>query len=138
MTTLISLFFGALLAATILPFSSELMLIAALKTGEISTGTLVFVATLGNVLGALVNWIIGNFLIHFAGHKYFPFNQKQIDKASARFNKYGFWSLLLAWVPIIGDPLTLIAGALKVPLPIFLLLVTIGKAARYAFIGWVM
>lgn len=136
MTTLISLFLGALLAATILPFSSELMLVAALKTGELSTGTLVFVATLGNVLGALVNWMLGNFLIHFAGHKYFPFKETQIDKAARRFNKYGVWSLLLAWVPIIGDPLTFIAGALKVPLPVFLLLVTIGKAARYAFIGW--
>jgi len=136
MIPVISLFFGALLAATILPFSSELMLIAALKTGNFSTSLLVFVATLGNVLGALINWGLGRFLVHFTNHKYFPFNQKQIDNASNRFNKYGIWSLLLAWIPIIGDPLTFVAGALKVPLPVFLLLVTIGKAARYVFIGW--
>ncbi len=112
------------------------MLIAALKAGEHSTSTLVFVATLGNVLGALINWGLGRFLIHFSSHTYFPFKKKQIDNASNRFNKYGVWSLLFAFVPIIGDPLTFIAGALKVPLSIFLLLVTIGKAARYAFIGW--
>ncbi len=138
MTTLVSLFFGAFLAATILPFSSELMLVAALKAGEISPLLLVSVATAGNVLGALVNWGLGRYLIHFAGHRYFPFSQKQIDTASTRFNRYGVWSLLLAWVPVIGDPLTFIAGALSVRLVPFLILVTLGKAARYGFIGWAM
>ena len=136
MTTLVSLFFGALLAATILPFSSEIMLVTALKAGEVSTGALVFIATLGNVTGALINWFLGGWLLHLADHKYFPFNQEQIDRAAKRFNKYGVWSLLLAWLPVIGDPLTFIAGTLKTPLPVFLFLVTIGKAARYAFIGW--
>ena len=136
MTTLLSLFFGAFLAATILPFSSELMLVAALKAGETSMPALVFVATLGNVLGAVVNWFLGGYLLHWVGKKYFPFSQNQIDTASTRFNKYGVWSLLLTWVPIIGDPLTFIAGMLSVRLLPFLVLVTIGKAARYAFIGW--
>ncbi len=136
MTTLLSLFFGAFLAATILPFSSEIMLVAALKTGEVSTSTLVFIATLGNVLGAVINWFLGGYLLHWRDKKFFPFSQNQIDTASTRFNKYGIWSLLLAWVPIIGDPLTFIAGMLSVRLVPFLVLVTIGKAARYTFIGW--
>ena len=136
MTTLFSLFIGSFLAATILPFSSEVMLVAALKAGEISTMALVSIATFGNVMGALVNWGLGGYMLHWVGKKYFPFSQNQIDKASTRFNKYGIWSLLLAWVPIIGDPLTFIAGALSVRLLPFLILVTIGKAARYAFIGW--
>jgi membrane protein YqaA with SNARE-associated domain len=138
MTTLTSLFIGAFLAATILPFSSEVMLVAALQNGEISRWILVFVATSGNVLGALMNWGIGGFFIHWVGHRWFPFRQNQIDKASERFNRYGIWSLLLAWVPIIGDPLTFIAGVLSVRLLPFLVLVSIGKAARYAFIGWAM
>lgn len=138
MITLISLFFGAFLAATILPFSSEVMLVAALKTDEHSTAALVGIATGGNVMGALVNWGLGRYLMHWVEHRWFPFSQKQIDKASMRFNKYGIWSLLLSWVPILGDPLTFIAGALSVRILPFLILVTIGKAARYAFIGWVV
>ena len=136
MTTLLSLFIGAFLAATILPFSSEIMLVAALKAGEVSPSALVFVATLGNVLGALVNWGLGKTLLHWRDKKYFPFSANQLDKASSRFQKYGLWSLLFAWVPLIGDPLTFVAGALSVRLAPFLVLVTIGKAARYAFIGW--
>ena len=136
MNTLISLFIGSFLAATILPFSSEVMLIAALKAGEVSTPALVGVATFGNVMGALVNWGLGRYMMHWVEHRWFPFIQKQIDKASMRFNRYGIWSLLLSWVPIIGDPLTFIAGALSVRLLPFLILVTIGKATRYTFIGW--
>ena len=136
MTTLLSLFFGAFLAATILPFSSEIMLVAALKAGQISTSSLVMVATLGNVLGALVNWFLGGYLLHWRDRCWFPFSSAQIDKASNRFQKYGLWSLLFAWVPVIGDPLTFVAGALSVRLAPFLVLVTIGKAARYMFIGW--
>ena len=136
MTTLLFLFIGSFLAATILPFSSELMLMAALKTGDISVGALVGVATFGNVAGALVNWGLGTYMLHWVGKSWFPFSQLQIDKAASRFNKYGIWSLLFAWVPIIGDPLTFIAGALSVRLLPFVILVTIGKAARYIFIGW--
>ena len=135
MITIISLFFGAFLAATILPFSSEIMLLTALKAGDVSAIVLIMVATLGNVLGALVNWALGRYFIHFSTWRYFPFNPAQIDRASQRFKQYGLWTLLLSWVPIIGDPLTLVAGALSVRLLPFLILVTTGKAARYAFLG---
>ncbi|MCP4937180.1 MAG: DedA family protein [bacterium] len=138
MTTLLSLFFGAFLAATILPFSSELMLVAALKAGEISTPALVFIATLGNVLGAFVNWLLGRYLLQWRDKKWFPFSKAQLQKASNHFQKYGLWSLLFAWMPVIGDPLTFAAGALSVHLAPFLILVTIGKTVRYIFIGWVV
>jgi membrane protein YqaA with SNARE-associated domain len=136
MTTLLSLFLGSFLAATILPFSSEIMLVTAFQAGEVSREALVGVATLGNILGALVNWGLGSYMLHWVGRRWFPFRQDQIDKASERFNKYGVWSLLFAWVPVIGDPLTFVAGALSVRLLPFLILVSIGKAARYAFLGW--
>lgn len=109
---------------------------AALQAGEISKWVLVGVATAGNVLGALVNWGLGKYLMHWTGKSWFPFRQNQIDKASHHFQKYGLWSLLFAWVPLVGDPLTFVAGALSVRLMPFLILVSLGKAARYIFIGW--
>lgn len=135
MITLISLFFGAFLAATILPFSSEIMLASALKAGEVDPWLLIVVAAVGNTLGAVVNWGIGRYLLHWADRRWFPFSREQLARASERFNKYGVWTLLLAWMPIIGDPLTFAAGVLKVPFSLFLPLVAIGKTLRYVLIG---
>ena len=137
MTTLILLFLGALLAATIVPFSSEFMLVAALEAGEVSTAWLIAAAASGNVLGALINWGLGRYALHLVDHKWFPFTQLQIDKASERFNRYGVWTLIFSFLPIVGDPLTFAAGMLRVGLWPFLILVSIGKTARYAFLGWV-
>jgi membrane protein YqaA with SNARE-associated domain len=136
MTTLLSLFLGALLAATILPFSSELMLAAAVKAGAVPVPWLIAAATLGNVAGATVNWGLGRYARHWVGRRWFPVSAAQIDRAAQRFNRYGTWSLFFAFLPVVGDPLTVAAGMLQVPLPRFLILVTLGKAARYAFIGW--
>ena len=138
MTTLISLWFGAFLAATILPFSSELMLAAALAAGEIPTWALIAVATLGNVMGACVNWWLGQRLTRYQDRRWFPVSPAALATASSRFTAYGTWSLLLAWVPVIGDPLTLAAGVLGVRFRVFLPLVTIGKALRYIVIGWIV
>ena len=138
MTTLISLWFGAFLAATILPFSSELMLAAALAAGEIPTWALIAVATLGNVMGACVNWWLGQRVTDYQDRRWFPVSPTAVSRASSRFTSYGTWSLLLAWVPVIGDPLTLAAGVLGVRFRVFLPLVTIGKALRYSIIGWMV
>lgn len=138
MTTLLSLFLGSFFAATILPFSSEVMLAAALAAGEIDTWLLVSVAAFGNTLGALLNWWIGRYLLHWSDRRWFPFSSDQLERASERFNRYGVWSLLFAWVPVIGDPLTFAAGVLKVRLAVFLPLVAIGKTARYVAIGWTL
>ena len=124
------LFGSAFLAATILPFYSEVVLFALLREG-IDPLPLVMVATLGNTLGAVVNWLLGRYLLHFQDRRWFYFRRTQIDKAQRWFQRYGFWSLLLAWAPVGGDALTLIAGIMKVRLWLFLLLVGTGKALRY-------
>ena len=136
MSTLLSLFLGAFLAATILPFSSEVMLATALTAGQFDEWLLVSVAAFGNTMGALVNWGIGRYLLHWADRAWFPFSQRQLARASGWFNRYGAWSLLFSWVPVIGDPLTFAAGVLKVRFALFLPLVAVGKSLRYMFIGW--
>jgi membrane protein YqaA with SNARE-associated domain len=126
------LFLTAFLAATLLPLSSEAVL-AALGNADGFDVTFLFVlATLGNTLGAVVNWALGRFCLHWAGRKWFPFSREQLTSAGERFGKYGIWSLLFAWVPLIGDPLTFAAGVLRVPFLPFVVLVGLGKAARYA------
>lgn len=129
-------FLSAFLAATILPFSSEIVLGAFYAAGGGGAVVLWLVASAGNVLGALVNWWLGRYLLHWQGRKWFPFKQRQLDRAESWFGRFGVWSLLLAWVPVIGDPLTFAAGFLRVNVWLFLVLVTIGKAGRYAVVLW--
>ena len=121
---------SAFLAATILPLSSELVLSALLLAGE-NPLAVIIIATFGNVLGSIVNYLIGRWGADSILHRWFKLSQQQTDKAEQSFNRYGKWSLLFAWVPIIGDPLTLIAGVLKVNFGLFLVLVTAGKLGRY-------
>lgn len=124
------LFGSAFLAATVLPFYSEVLLFALLREGG-DPAALVVTATLGNTLGAVVNWLLGRYLLHFQDRRWFYFSRKQIDSAQRWYQRYGYWSLLLAWMPVGGDALTLIAGIMKVRLWLFLLLVGVGKALRY-------
>jgi membrane protein YqaA with SNARE-associated domain len=124
------LFGSAFLAATILPFYSEVVLFALLREGG-DPVALVAIATMGNTLGAVVNWLLGRYLLHFRDRRWFYFTGAQIEKAQRWFQRYGFWSLLLAWLPVGGDALTLIAGIMKVRLGLFLMLVGAGKALRY-------
>lgn len=130
------LFGSAFLAATVLPFYSEVVLYALLRAGG-DPLALVVIATLGNTLGALVNWVLGRYLLHFQDRRWFYFNRVQIEKAQRWYRRYGFWSLLLAWMPVGGDALTLIAGIMKVRLRLFLLLVGTGKALRYISVVYV-
>jgi len=129
------LFSSAFLAATILPFYSEVVLFALLRDGGDPIALLAS-ATLGNTLGAAVNWALGRYLLQFRKRRWFYFSAAQIGKAQRWFNRYGFWCLLLAWMPIGGDALTLIAGIMRVRLWLFLLLVGIGKGLRYASVVW--
>ena len=121
-----------LVAATLLPVQSEFLLAGLDASGRYDTLALVVAATVGNVLGATINWTLGRYLIRFRDRRWFPIKPSLIDRATAWFNRWGVWSLLLAWAPFVGDPLTLAAGILRVRLVPFLLLVTAGKAARYA------
>ena len=134
----LSLFIISFLAATILPFSSELTLAGLMATSSYDNLLLLAVASLGNILGSVVNWILGFYSRNLSTKKWFPFKDKQIEKSSKRFNKFGRWSLLFAWVPIIGDPLTLAAGLLRVKFIEFLILVTIGKVSRYLVIFYLL
>jgi membrane protein YqaA with SNARE-associated domain len=130
-----ALFTGAFLSATLLPGSSEAALIALLAAGTGDPATLIAVATSGNVLGSVVNWLIGRFFAHFRDRRWFPAGERSYDRAVEWYGRYGIWSLLFAWLPVVGDPLTLVAGALRTDIRWFLLLVTIGKGARYLLIG---
>ena len=134
----LSLFIISFLAATILPFSSELTLAGLIATCSYDNSLLLIVASLGNVLGSAVNWILGFYSRNLSTKKWFPFKDEQIEKSSKWFNKFGRWSLLFVWVPIIGDPLTLAAGLLRVKFIEFLILVTIGKVSRYLIIFYLL
>ena len=134
----LSLFSISFLAATILPFSSELTLAGLITTSNYNNLLLLIVASFGNVLGSVVNWILGFYSRNFTTKKWFPFKDKQIENSSKWFSKFGKWSLLFAWVPIIGDPLTLAAGLLRVKFLEFLILVMIGKISRYLVIFYLL
>ena len=131
----LSLFLTAFIAATLLPLSSEALL-ATLIYQQYSPLLLWLVATLGNSLGSCINWYIGTQILHWQDKKWFPFSAEKILGAQQRFARYGQWSLLFAWVPVIGDPLTLVAGVMRMPFIRFFIVVLIGKALRYAIIVW--
>ncbi|UZE98068.1 YqaA family protein [Alkalimarinus alittae] len=129
----LSLFISAFVAATLLPFYSEVILGVMLVNGA-NPLWLWLSATCGNTLGSWVNWLLGRYLLHFQHKKWFPFKPESLNKAQNSFKKYGLWSLLFAWLPIIGDPITFVAGIMKVRVLPFLVLVFIGKGARYGIV----
>ena len=131
MLALASLFTVAFLAATILPLQSEAVLAGLYLSGNYNAALLLFTATAGNVLGACVNWWLGRHLQRFKDKRWFPVSKKLLARARIIYRRYGVWTLLLAWVPFIGDPLTIIAGILRTPFWLFAVLVTFGKAGRY-------
>jgi len=130
----LSLFISAFAAATILPAQSEALLAYQVSIPPDAVVQLIAVATLGNVLGATFNWWLGRLTENLRAKKWFPVNEKQLQKAERFYGRYGRYSLLLSWVPIIGDPITIVAGILREPLLSFVLLVTIAKCARYVFV----
>jgi membrane protein YqaA with SNARE-associated domain len=134
----LSLFGISFLAATILPFSSELTLAGLISTSNYDNLLLLAFASFGNVLGSVVNWFLGFYSRNFTSKKWFPFNEMQITRSSKWFEKFGKWSLLFAWVPIVGDPLTFVAGLLSVRFLDFIILVAIGKVSRYLIIFYLM
>jgi membrane protein YqaA with SNARE-associated domain len=137
----LGLFGAAFLSATVLPFQSEAILFGMLLLEHYPTWLLVIVASLGNTLGSVVNWVLGRFIAHFEDARWFPVSRRQVAKAEAWYHEYGRWSLLLSWLPFVGDPLTIVAGMLREPFPVFLALVAVAKTARYVAVaaislGW--
>lgn len=133
--TYLSLFAAALLAATVFPAQSELLLAGLLLAGEQPVWALIAVATLGNVLGSLINWYLGRCIERFHERRWFPLKPAALARATGWYHRYGRWSLLLSWAPVIGDPLTLVAGVLREPLASFLAIVFIAKLARYLLLA---
>jgi len=134
----LSLFFISFLAATVLPFSSELTLAGLISTSNYDNLLLLVVASFGNVLGSVFNWSLGFYSRNLSTKKWFPFKETQIERSSKWFSKFGKWSLLFAWLPIVGDPLTFVAGLLRVRFLDFIILVAIGKVSRYLIIFYLM
>lgn len=137
----VGLFAAAFGAATLLPLQSEALLVGLIVSDRYWLWGLLAVATLGNVLGSLVNWWLGRGIERFQDRRWFPVSAKHMATARKHYERYGHWSLLLSWMPVIGDPLTLIAGVMREPLGRFVLIVTVAKAARYAVValltsGW--
>lgn len=128
---LATLFANAFLAATILPVQSEALLAALILKSEIAPLALLAVASLGNILGACVNWWLGTGIEKFKDRKWFPASPEALLKAEKFYHRYGRWSLLLAWVPVLGDPITVMAGVMKERLLIFIILVGLSKIGRY-------
>lgn len=125
------LFLAALVAATILPAQSEAVLGGLLATGTYSPVLLILVAGTGNVLGSVVNWLLGRGVERFRGSRWFPVSDGNLDRAGRWYRRYGWWSLLFSWMPVIGDPLTVAAGVMREPFLRFLVVVSIAKFGRY-------
>ena len=133
----IGLFLSSFLSATILPGQSEIALTSLIILNNHSLSFLVLIASLGNVLGSLLNWFIGCKLERFKKKNWFPVTELQLKKASNWYHKYGKWSLLLSWIPFIGDPITIVAGIFRVSIMHFILIVSFAKTMRYVFIAFI-
>ena len=131
-----TLFAVAFLAATVFPAQSEILLAGMVLAEHYPAPALVAVASLGNILGSVVNWFMGRFITHFEGRRWYPISREQVAKAEGWYQRWGKWSLLLSWAPFIGDALTVVAGVLREPLPVFIALVTVAKVARYIVVAW--
>ena len=123
------------LAATLIPMSSEVVLASLVSATNQDIFVLWLLATAGNTLGGVVNWALGIYCLRWQERKWFPFKADQLDRAEKWFSRYGTWTLLLAWLPIVGDPLTFAAGVLRVRLYVFVVFVAAGKGARYAIVA---
>lgn len=130
------LFLSALVAATILPMQSEAVLAGLILAGRQPVGWLLLAASLGNVLGSVVNYALGRMVERFSGRRWFPASPEALARARGHYERWGRWSLLLSWAPVVGDPLTVIAGMLREKLWRFVLLVTVAKVGRYLVLAW--
>jgi len=131
---LAGLFVAALGAATILPFQSEIVFTGLQLAGGIPVWLLIAVASVGNTLGSVITYLMGFALERFRHRRWFPFTERQLDRAQVWFNRWGLWSLLLTWAPF-GDAIALIAGVMRVHWLTFVLLVALAKTGRYVVLA---
>ena len=135
--SLAGLFLAAFGAATILPFQSEIVFAALQRQEVAAVPLLVVVASVGNVLGAVVNWFLGLWIEHYRHRRWFPASERQLDRAQKWYNRWGVWTLLLSWAPF-GDAFTVVAGVMRTPFWLFTALVTLAKTGRYALLAWAL
>lgn len=126
----LGLFTAACVSATLFPGQSEALLVGLLVAGY-PPATLIAFASAGNILGSVFNWVIGRGIERYRDRRWFPVGPATLQRTQAWYRKYGKWSLLLSWLPVIGDPLTIAAGVLRERFWVFLLLVTVAKVGRY-------
>lgn len=134
-TVLAGLFLTALIAGSFLPLQSEAVLTTLLVGSDYAPILLISIASLGNTIGALINWLLGRGVERFRDRRWFPASPAMLERAQAWYQRFGKWSLLLSWVPVVGDPLTVVAGIMREPLATFLLLVAVAKTARYVVVA---
>lgn len=134
LTSLVTLFLAALAAATVLPFQSEIVFAALQVAGEIPVWLLVVVASVGNTLGSVITYLMGIWIERFRHRRWFPASEAQMDRAQRLYNRWGLWSLLLTWAPF-GDAIALVAGVMRTPWPVFVVLVAIAKTGRYILLA---
>lgn len=135
MLSLPGLFLAAFGAATILPFQSEIVLVALLLRGEVAPWLLIAVASVGNTLGSMLNWAIGRWIEHFRTRRWFPVSDAQLLRAQHWYARWGVWSLLVSWAPF-GDAVTVAAGVMRCPLGLFTAIVGAVKTVRYVVVAW--
>lgn len=128
------LFITAFISATLFPLGSEAVLLYYASQEEYAVLTLLLVASVGNTLGSLLNWYIGRYVYQFGQGRWRWLSDGKHRKITGWFTKYGWWSVLFCWLPVVGDGIALVSGALKMPLTLFLPMVFIGKGARYAVV----
>ena len=132
--TYLSLFIFCLSLGTFFPFASETYLVTLLLSEKYNVLLLLLFASIGNILGSVISWVFGYSVNFFIKKPWFPMNKYLLQKATDIFKKYGKWSLLLSWVPFIGDPIVFVAGTLRYNFILFIIFVFIGKFGRYLFI----
>ena len=131
MLACLGIFASAFVSATLLPAQSEAVLGALLVEGSHSPVVLIAVATLGNTLGAATNWLLGLGVNRFKERLWFPVKPERLAQAERWYRRWGRWSLLLSWAPVIGDALCLAAGVLREPFRSFFAIVLAAKFLRY-------
>jgi len=129
------IFASAFLAATIIPAQSEASLAVLISAGTYPVILLVGIASIGNTLGAVVNWFLGRSFEGLKSKRWFPVGNDQLSRATDWYQKFGWWSLLLSWAPIIGDPITVASGFFRTPFLLFLIVVAAAKTARYVVVA---
>lgn len=133
--SLIALFAAAFGAATILPLSSEVVFIALQLGGDTALWLILLVASVGNTLGSVVNYVLGVGIERFRDKRWFPVSEAQLGRAQGWYNRWGVWTLLLTWAPM-GDAFTVVAGIMRTRLTVFLILVAVAKTGRYVVLAW--